>query len=177
VDEKPEKRVTPSTEDRKLIRDIRPEYGDAVYGSLLAGSVIVGTSPLVSPPTPRELVTLLLATGMVFWLAHGYAELVGDRMQGGLVDRAELLAVARRQWPLFQSALPPAAAAALLAMLGLTDVAVAWGALIVAVTGQVAWAAVAAARSGASHAVIAVSAIANLGLGLILIALKAGLHH
>ena len=97
------------------------DYAGAIYGSLLAASVVAGTSPGREPPHPGELIVLLLATGVVFWLAHVYAGVVGERSQGTYMSRAEFRAVAGREWPLVQATVPPAAAAGIGALIGLSD--------------------------------------------------------
>ena len=61
----------------------RPNYAGAIYGSLLAASVVVGAGVGAEGNYhlwPLRLAALLVATGLVFCLAHAYAELVGDRI-------------------------------------------------------------------------------------------------
>jgi hypothetical protein len=120
---------------------------------------------------------LLVATGLVFWLAHVYAALVGDRIDHTRLDPAELRRVARHEWPLLQAALPAAGAAVLVGLLGGSDAAAAWTALVVAITGQVGWATVATLRAGASGPLVTVTAVVNLVLGLLIVILKTALHH
>ncbi len=156
--------------------EIQPNYTGAIYGSLLAASVVVGGAGENGLP-PLQLATLLVATGVVFWLAHAYARLVGERMQHVAVNPREIRHVARHEWPLLGAALPPAVAALLLGLLGVGQVAVAWTALIVAIAGQVGWATVAAIRSGAPRRLVVLSALVNLVLGLVIVLLKAGLYH
>src|SRR6185436_9332091 len=48
----------------------RTNYVGAIYGSLLAASVVAGTSPLNGAPKLGELVALIFVTGLVFWAAH-----------------------------------------------------------------------------------------------------------
>jgi hypothetical protein len=154
-----------------------PRYGGAVYGSLLAASVIVGTTPRVNPPAPAHLAVLLIASGALFWLAHCYAEVVGNQPRGGTEDRTPTREVARQEWPLLQSSFPPATAALVFAILGFSDRTAAWAALAVAVAGTVGWGALAASRSGASPLVITLSAVVNLGFGLVLVALQGTVLH
>ena len=94
------------------------DYAGAVYGSLLAASVVAGTSPRKSAPSPTELILLLLATGIVFWLTHVFAQLFGDRMEGTALTLKEFRAVATREAPIIQAAVPPALAAGIGALLG-----------------------------------------------------------
>jgi hypothetical protein len=158
----------------------RPNYSGAIYGSLLAGSVVVGAAAGSSGDYhvgPLQLAVLLVATGLVFWLAHAYAALVGDRIHHVSLSRAEIRRVARHEWPLLQAALPAAAAALLVGLLGGSDAATAWAALAVAIAGQVGWATVATLRAGASGPLVLVTALVNLVLGLLIVILKTALHH
>lgn len=155
----------------------RVNYAGAVYGSLLAGSVVAGTSPGKSPSPALALMVVLLATGLVFWLAHVYALIVGDHVRGGSKGWAEIRAVGRAEWPLVKAAVPPAAVAGAGWLAGLADGTTAWLCLLVAVLGQMGWAMVAAARIGASARYIVTSGMVNLLLGLIIMALKAVVAH
>ena len=157
--------------------DRQADYSAAVYGSLLAGSVVAGAGQGRDLTPPLTLMALLLATGLVFWLAHAYARLVGDRIRDGMRGWAELRGIARAEAPLATAAVPPAAMAAVGWLAGLSDSTTAWLCLLVAVAEQVGWAMIAALRNGSSRRFAAASAIVNLGLGLIIIALKAGLAH
>lgn len=153
-------------------------YVGAVYGSLLAASVVAGTSPSDGAPSLRQLVILLLVTGLVFWAAHVYARLVGERVATGqAVTRVEMGRVARHEWPLVEAAIGPCLVAAGVALVGGSDVAVAWAALITAIVGQVWWAVSATVRAGAPARIIALSALTNLALGLVLVVLKTSLTH
>ena len=155
-------------------------YAGAVYGSLLAASVVVGTAPLRGAPTLGELVGVLIITGIVFWLAHVYARLVGERVSTGKpVTWPEIERVGRHEWPLVEAAILPCVAAAVITLLGGSDIAAAWAALIAAIAGQVGWAVAATVRSGASMILVLVSGAANLVLGLVLVTLKAllAVHH
>ena len=153
------------------------DYTGAVYGSLLAASVVAGTSPRIEAPPPAALAALLLATGIVFWLAHAFARLVGDRTRGAAITWSEVRTVARHEWPIVQAAVPPAAAVGFLAVLGASDRAAAWAALLVAVAGQVGWAVYAAVNAGATRRLVIVAGVGNLMLGLLIVLLKATLSH
>jgi hypothetical protein len=155
----------------------RIDYSGAVYGSLLAASVITGSATPEDSPSPWSLVALLLATGLVYWMAHAYADFVGDREHGVSLSWAELRAAGVRDWPLVQAAYPPAAVALAGGLVGLADSTVAWAALFTAVAGQVGWSVVATAHGGADRRLVVASAIANLFFGLMLVALKTRLAH
>jgi hypothetical protein len=165
-----------STGSARAAPERSSDYTGAIYGSLLAGSVVAGTSPGQTPPRPLELIVVLLATGIVFWLAHVYAQLGGDRT-GPVRSLNEVRVAAAREWPIVQAAVPPALAAGIGALLGLSNSGAAWLALLVAVAGQLGWALYAAARAGATRRVMIASGAVNLFLGLLIVLLKAALSH
>lgn len=154
----------------------RANYTGAVYGSLLAASVVAGSS--AAGPYPRlELVLLLICTGLVFWAAHVYAGFVGDRLRSGKATWQEVRRLCVREWPIVQAALLPAAAVAVSPLLGLGWEGTGWLALIVAVAQQVAWAGAAVIRVGASSWAVVSVGIVNLVLGSIIVAAKVALQH
>jgi hypothetical protein len=153
------------------------DYAGAIYGSLLVASVVAGTSPARGAAEPWELATLLVATGVVFWLAHVYAHLVGTSNAIGWMGWENICRVARREWPIAGAVIPPAAAALVGLVVGLTDSTGAWLALGVAVAGQTGWAVAAAVTAGAGRRVVAASLAVNLALGLTIVVLKALLTH
>ncbi|GAA2252976.1 hypothetical protein GCM10010145_20910 [Streptomyces ruber] len=123
-----------------------------MHGSLPAASVVAGAGGLGSFPR-AELAVLLVATGLVFWLAHVHAQLFGARLAQRPLDRTAVPRACRTEWPIAEAALPPAAAVALGPLLGPADLrATGWLALGVAVTGQVGWSTAAALRSRAPGA-------------------------
>jgi hypothetical protein len=148
----------------------RAEFAGAVYGSLLAASVVAGSAVDGTPLSAGDLVVVLLSTGVVFWLAHVYARVVS----GGThpLTWRRLRVAGRQEWPVAQASFPPAAAAAFASVLGMSDVITTWVAMIVAVANQVAWAVAAAVTARSSVRVVVVFAVANLVLGLAIIALK-----
>jgi hypothetical protein len=156
------------------------DYTGAIYGSLLAASVVVGSAvgaPDESDVRPLRLAASLIVTGLVFWVAHAYARLVGDRAQHTVIDAREIRRIIRREWPLLGAALPPAAAALLFGLLGASNRAAAWAALLAAIVGQVGWATTTTIRAGASTPLVVMSAAVNLLLGLVIVLLKSALNH
>ncbi|MGW7025702.1 hypothetical protein ACWGFX_00650 [Streptomyces xanthophaeus] len=154
----------------------RVDYTGAVYGSLLAASVVVGAGSLGKFPR-LELVVLLFATGVVFWAAHVFARLFGERIALVALTRREIGRVCGAEWPIVKAAMPPAVAVAVSPLLGLDTAGAVWLALCVAVAGQVGWAAYAAYRAGATRRTVAAAAAVNLVLGLVIVALKVTLKH
>ncbi|XVQ11541.1 hypothetical protein ACQP1W_02870 [Spirillospora sp. CA-255316] len=155
----------------------RADYTGAVYGSLLAAGVIAGSSPREDPASAPSLMVLLVATGLVFWLAHVYARLAGDRSHGPTVGWAEVKAVGASEWPVAQAAFLPAATVCVGWLLGMAKDTTALLALLVALAGQVGWAVVASIRAGAGRWSLWVSASINLLLGLVIVAVEILLPH
>ncbi|MGP3927597.1 hypothetical protein [Streptomyces sp. 8N616] len=152
------------------------DYSGAVYGSLLAASVVVGAGTLGSFPR-LQLVLLLLCTSVVFWAAHVFSRLLGARMARQPPSLEEFRRVCADERPIIEAALPPAVAVATSPLLGLGVQATVWLALAVALAGQVGWATVAAVRAGASRRLILVAGAVNLLLGLVIVVVKVALQH
>ncbi|GAA3611216.1 hypothetical protein GCM10022419_115260 [Nonomuraea rosea] len=157
--------------------EARVDYTGAVYGSLLAASVVAGTSPAKDPPAGFVLSVLIVATGLVFWLAHVYARLVGERRKRELLTWRQVRRVGTHERPLAEAALPPALAAMAGWAVGLPPGATAWLALVTALAGQVVWAAVAGAKAGIGTRLVVFAAVGNLLIGSIIVALKVALAH
>ncbi|MCW7940740.1 membrane protein [Streptomyces hygroscopicus] len=171
------RQATPQDPDAGRPVDIaRPDYTGAVYGSLLAASVVAGTSAV--GPYPRvDLVLLLLSTGVVFWAAHAYSDFVGDRLLHKPLTWAEVRHVCARQWPIAQASVLPATSVALSPLLGLGLVGAAWLALGISLAQQVFWAGTAARRAGASALVVVSVSAVNLALGLAIVVAKVAIQH
>ncbi|MEU6522751.1 hypothetical protein ABZ892_07800 [Streptomyces sp. NPDC046924] len=161
---------------RRAERRAHADYTGAVYGSMLAASVVLGAGSLGSFPR-AELVLLLVLTGVVFWIAHVHARLFGARLAQRAPDRRVVLHVCRDEAPIVKAALPPAAAVAVSPLLGLDVRGALWLALAVAVAGQVGWSVAAAHRAGASRRLMAATASVNLLIGLLIVSFKILLKH
>nr|WP_280671780.1 hypothetical protein [Kitasatospora sp. MAP12-44] len=154
----------------------RTDYAGAVYGSLLAASVIAASG--TAGKFPRfETVVLLLVTGLVFWVAHVYARLAGERSVGRLITWPEVRQVGRSEWSITEAAVLPAAVVAISPLLGLSLTATGWLALLVAVAQQVSWAYIGAMHASASRREALIEGAVNLVLGLVIVAAKAALGH
>ncbi|MFD9813526.1 hypothetical protein [Streptomyces sp. NPDC059080] len=155
---------------------MRTDYAGAVYGSILAASVVATAGTVGSIPRIK-LVLLLLITGVVFWAAHVYARLAGERLLDNPVTWAEVRRVAVREWPIAKVAVPPAAAVVISPLFGLGVAGTTWCALIVALTEQVGWATVPVVRGGATVRVVLVNGAVNLLLGVVIVLAKVVLEH
>lgn len=152
----------------------RTDYAGAVYGSMLAASVIAAAGVHASHPR-LALILLLMVTGIVFWIAHVYAHVAGQREVGRRVTWSQVCVVGRHEWPLVEAAALPALAVLVSPWLGTGKSA--WFALGVAVAQQVAWATLGARRAGASSGQAAAEGTVNLLLGLVIVAAKVAVGH
>ncbi|MEU5210042.1 hypothetical protein [Streptomyces sp. NPDC020742] len=166
----------PQTPQRTGALPARIDYSGAVYGSLLAASVVVGAGTL-GPYPWLELAVLLLSTGAVFWAAHVFARIFGARVVRQPLSRAEIRRVCLDERPIVEAAVPPAVAVVLAGQFGLDYDGVAWLALGIALTGQVGWAMAATVRAGASLRLTLAAGVANMLLGLLIVVVKAALQH
>lgn len=84
----------------------------AVYGSVIAIAVI---GAWYADPTSGALETLasMLATLVVFWIAHTYAHVVGQGLPVQARATAQVGAALRHDWPIVQAGLLPTLALAL----------------------------------------------------------------
>lgn len=144
---------------------------EAVYGTVLTAGLISAFS-LYDPPLP-VLIARTVGTVLVFWGAHVYAEIVGNRQMSWREAVREAL---ERSAGLLWAIIVPVACLTAAAFLGLpVDAAVdvsLWGA--VATLAILGW--WAARQRHASLPVKLAIAAGTAGMGLALIALKALVH-
>jgi hypothetical protein len=171
-------------------------YAGAIYGSLLAAAVVVGASADGTPLEPMDLGVGVLGTGVIFWAAHVYARVVGERPRsnsrrpaGGSrpgtgvaepspdpVTARRVYDVARGEWPMVQAALPPSVVALAGGLVGVPAAVVTVTVLGIAVVSQVGWAMVAANAAGIRRWGVVASGAGNLVLGLLIVVLEVTLH-
>ncbi|MFD6874654.1 MULTISPECIES: hypothetical protein [unclassified Streptomyces] len=154
----------------------RTDQAGAVYGSLLAASVIATASAVGDFPRV-QLMVMLLVTGTVFWVAHVYAHLAGERLVGRPVGRAEVRRAGRRELPIIEAAVLPAAALAVSPLLGLGPSGAVWFALSVTGAQQFSWALFGALNAGASRTQAVIEGLVNVFFVLLIVAAKAALGH
>ena len=84
-------------------------FSRAIYGNVLATSLVVAFSEDDDYST-AEIAVSVLVTGLVFWLAHVYASLIGTRYAvRRRLTRAEVGAEFYAEWPVVQAFFPPTA--------------------------------------------------------------------
>jgi hypothetical protein len=160
--------------DRRIHRIIdvwlarRSRVGSSIYGTIVVTAVLVVLSEDKSAST-GDLILAMGSTAIVFWLAHSYADLVGERV--GDVEPAEWrtpLQLFVDEWPMAESALPPIIALAIFGKV--------WLGLAVALAELAIWGYVAGRRMGAGTLVAVGSAALNGFLGGLLVLLKVFIH-
>ncbi|MET7986182.1 MULTISPECIES: hypothetical protein [unclassified Streptomyces] len=154
----------------------RTDYAGAIYGSILAASV-VATAGATGEYPRLETVVLLVITGVVFWATHVYAQIAGERMVGRPWSMRQIRRIGAHEWSIVEAATLPAVAVALSAVFGTSVNTGLWIALAVAVAQQVMWACLGAARAGAPRGLVVAEGFVNLALGLIIVAAKVVLKH
>jgi hypothetical protein len=151
-----------------------PNLAGAIDGTIVATAVVAGLGK--AEATPWHALGLLVATGTFFWTAHVYAHLLAGRIHGhhrmGVADIRRVMAL---EWPQLYAAVPltvPLLAGAL----DLIDDDVSLSlALLVGVLTLVGWGVVFARREGQGPAGVAVVAVMNGAVGLLIVSLKAAL--
>lgn len=158
-------------------RAIGERLAGFLYGTIVVLAVLV--SGLRAFPDDSSLIAVtVVVTCIVFWLAHVYAHALSHSVaHDEHLSFAELRRIARREASLLEAAVPPVVAL-LLGAFGVisTDAAVwaafALGLVVLAVQGVV-FARIERLRWPAALLVI----VLNLGLGLLLVALKVAVTH
>ena len=151
----------------------RRDYTSAIYGSVLAASVVLGAG---TTRPPWVLALILLISNAIFWVAHVYAETVAS-VQGGW-GVAAIGQGLRHEWPLVFAAVPPAAAAIVAGWLfDAGELAAAWAALITALVELQVWGLIAARTVHLHGRGLVRTVVLNLAIGLVVVALKLSLPH
>ncbi len=152
--------------------EIAERLGGFVYGTIVVLSVIVAGAKAYPDDTTR-IAVLVAVTTIVFWLAHAYAHALAESVRSNEhLTVTEVRRIGRHEAPLVQAGVP-SIAVLLLGSLGLFDsdtaiwLAIGFGLAVLAVQGFV-FARVERLGPTGTIAVVAV----NLGLGLLLVALK-----
>jgi hypothetical protein len=155
----------------------RTDYAGAVYGSVLAASV-VATAGAVGGFPRLKLVLMLIITGLVFWAAHVYARWAGERrLAGSPWSWPEVRRLAAHEWSIVEAAFLPAASVAVSPLLGLGLSGTGWLALAVAVAQQVGWACLGAVRASVPALQVVAEGVVNLVLGLVIVVAKVAVSH
>jgi len=148
-----------------------------VYGTLVAMALVIAGAKAY-PDSPGRITAFVVLTAVVLWLAHVYAHGVGHSVsEGKRMSLAELGHIARREGAIVEAALPPIVPLLLAAVGLISTQAAIWAALALGL--------VVLGVQGVEFARIErlgwigtlTSIAANVGFGLLLVALKLFLTH
>ena len=153
------------------VHDRAERLAGAIYGTIVVAGVL-GASQLDEHPDALETGVYSLATVLVLWAAHAWAQTLGRRFVGAEHVEQGLRHSLARDWPLVQSALPPLATMALSGLLGASDYTAITIAFWTCVVMLAAWGVVVATRERASIARTISTAMGCAVLGLLLVGLK-----
>jgi hypothetical protein len=161
---------------RRVVVGSRDTVGGTVYGTIVVmGAIAAGSGEAASP---GQLAGIAAGTVLVLWVAHVYADALAETIAlGRRLDRAEFASVAGRELSIPLAATAPVTALVLgaLGVLGQSTAlwtAMAFGLMTLLVQG-VGYARVERLSKLGTVATVAI----NLALGLVIVALKAGLGH
>jgi hypothetical protein len=148
----------------------------AIYGYILATSLVAAFSEDDDYST-TEVAVSVFVTGLVFWLAHVYASLLGERYAAGRrLTRSEIRAEFYAEWPLVQ-AFVPSIAVLLLGTIGLlSDDTAIWLAIAVGLAALLLWSLEIGRRERLSPLELAVMALVNGLFGVAVVLLKVVVH-
>jgi hypothetical protein len=148
-----------------------------IYGTIVVLSVLVAGARAF-PDDAGRIAAMVLVTSVVFWLAHVYAHALAHSVaHDEHLSRAELGQIAGREASVVEAAVPPLVALLLGALDILSTSAAVWTAFVFGLVVLGAQGIVFARfeRLGATATIGVVAA--NVGLGLVLVALKVLVTH
>jgi hypothetical protein len=154
----------------------RREIAGTVYGTIVVMAAL--TAGAEADPGLWQLAAIVATSVIVIWIAHVYAHGLGESIQlGRRLDAAELGAIARRELAIPLAAAAPVAALVLGALGLVRDTTAVWGALVIGLATLVLQGVRYAGVEHLSRTGTLVSVGVNTLLGLVIVALKAGLQH
>ena len=147
-----------------------------MYGTVIAGSLIATEGARDPVDLPRRVV-LVLVSQLVYWLAHVYAELVGQRIETGRRPRrSDVAHLLREEWSLVAASYGPLLAVVLARLVGAGSNAAVLAGLWTATGVLVLWALVAGRRGRMRGAELVLYVVLSAAFGCALVLLKTLLH-
>jgi hypothetical protein len=84
----------------------RYQFAAAVYGSILVAALVGAT--FEEQASARTITLSLAGTVVIFWVAHAWSEVVGERVADGrMFDPARIKAITIEEWPLVEAGMLP----------------------------------------------------------------------
>jgi hypothetical protein len=151
------------------------QLAGAIYGTIVVAGLLAATGA-DDDPEIWSTALWVVATVVVFWLAHSWALTTAHRVFGLADGRRELRRSLTRHWPLVQSAFPPVIVMLLASALGASDET----AILVAACSCIvllgAWGIVVGRQERRSLAGVVVTAAGSAFLGALMVLLKVVIH-
>jgi hypothetical protein len=159
------------------MRGTNPQrVADAVYGTILVLAVVSALSE-DHAASAGEILGGVLATSLVFWLVHVYAEVLSRGTEGDQTPFWRLVrASAAQEWPLVEAALAPCLPLLLGAIGVLGRSAAITVSIIVGLAGLAGWGYTAGRRLQQSRLKAVATATGALALGVLMVLLKNLVH-
>jgi hypothetical protein len=123
-----------------------------------------------------ELSAIILGTVAVYWIAHLHAVTIGSALTHRHHPLAAFEHALRETWPIAGASVVPLGVLLVTALLGAELKTAAWTALIATIALLTAYSYLAGIRGGLDRWGRLASGAAGLGLGLLVVLLKVGLH-
>lgn len=162
----------PSAHEPSPARD----YAAGIYGSIVATAIIGALRE--TNVTAGELTVDVLATMVVFWLAHTWAAVAGERIhERHRLSAARVRALGREEWPMVEAGFAPVLALALGWIGVLDDDNAATLALTIGVVQLFAWGLLLGRRVYDRWFGALLAGLANGALGLALVGLEITVSH
>jgi len=152
----------------------RPDYANAIYGSLLVTSLVA--VQWRHDPSTDVIAASLLISVVVFWLAHVWSEIVNRRVHGP-ISAGEARDLAYQESPMLESAVLPALILASARVFDLPVDPVITAALIACIGQLFVWGLVVGRAAHSSQLLALRVAIVDSLLGVAIVVLKVIVIH
>ncbi|WP_344801210.1 hypothetical protein [Microlunatus ginsengisoli] len=166
------------SEPKRRVKIARDPLGMINSEGMITGTVVSAAAIAASAGHFEEtrLLVTVFGTAFIYWLAHVHARTLGDAVKHHKHPMAALSESVAETWPILAAAVVPAVILVLVQLMGGTVLTAAWCAVIACMVLLTVYSFVAARRGGLGTAQSIGSAAIGAFLGLLIIALKAGLH-
>jgi hypothetical protein len=160
----------------RVVFGSRETIAGTVYGTIVVmGAIAAGAT---TDPRPGKLAGAVAATVIVLWIAHVYSHALAETVRlGRRLDWAELASVARRELAIVLAGVAPVTALVLGELGVLRETTAGWLAMGFGLATLLIQGIRYAGVEHLSRLGTAVTVGINLGLGLLIVGLKAGLGH
>jgi len=152
------------------------DYAGAIYGSIIATAMIGALRE--ADVTSKELTIDVAATMLIFWIAHTWAAIAGERIHLGhglLVHRVR--ALGREEWPIVEAGFLPVAVLVLGWVGVLEDETAAKLAIAVGIAQLFLWGFVLGRRIYDTRLGAVLTAVADGAVGVVIVLLEVWAHH